>query len=335
MAVEGYGEHSTNADAANTTEPLSEEPLSSSTLTPPLRSPFAAAAAELGNDAPAVIRGPRSWRETVGGGSICCSQCCSVLGFASLTSPGTYRFLKHRLALLLNTPATSNNQSGQQPNNDLEFRNATPLISADSFVAHEMIRYAETKAIFTFMVERKDDAGLSFQRRVLLLKLLSWDSQVATSSDVSYVSSDGHLVQEVNLRKAAKMIFEETWLDSRQKGAKDTRNNDDISSWVWGGADLCCQPNFVGSVGATVASNEEQGNDKINQGALGQKASTSSVWLLLEKDEWDELLKSLCKGAQLFSREVVEATVAAKLGRRVIPNSPANGLGLSLVPGAL
>lgn len=283
----------------------------------PATSPFAAAAAELRNDAPAVVRGPRPWRETVGGGTICCSQCCSVLGFASLHSPETYRFLKHRLVTC------------KQLETDF-----TPLTGCASFVAHEMIRYAETKAIFTFVVERNESYDTTKEDRthILLLKLLSWDSQLACSEfdDNERLQQ----VQNVQFRKTAKIIYEESWFDGKQ--GSDTMvsgDNTDISSWVWGGADLCCLPNSTTGAPTNSSKYDEASVLAATTSKLLEPTSQSSVRLLLEAPEWDELQQSLRDGANFYSEDTVKATVAAKFGRRNIPDRKGElSLGLSIIP---
>ena len=326
LAVEGYGEES-NKEAPS--ENAASSPIS----------PFAAAAAEMGNDAPAVVRGPRPWRETVGGGSICCSQCCSVLGFATLGSPETYRFLKHRL-VTREEPKVSDDARSTDQNSTTKVPRFVPLTPCSRFVAREMIRYAETKAIFTFVVERNEPG---VQGRLLLLELLSWDSQFAINADVTYLESiqgGSHLVQDVCFQRTAKIIFEETWLDLNISADTRSKNEtEDISSWIWGGADLCCLP---GSAGATQkSSHSTERKDEIGEssgeatpGLQVQGQSTSSVRLLLETNEWDELRESLQEGAQFFSKEIAEATVAAKLGRRNIPHRSGHelSLGLSVMP---
>lgn len=323
LAVAGYGEQSAMPVSASST---------SST------DPFASAAAELGNDAPAVVRGPRTWREAVGGGSICCSQCCAVLGFASLASPETYRFLKHRVAIMSPVTATSSESGEGKARNTWNGMSlcCKPLMDSHSFIAHEMIRYAETKAIFTFIVERgkvgrSNSYGSALphkRQRLLLLKLLSWDSQFVTSKDVSFIEDDrqhNHLLQDVHFRSTAKIFFEETWLESNDTSYDESG---DISSWIWGGSDRCCLPGSTRSGLATEPSDREPTN-RITR----KRESSSSVRLLLEENEWDELKKSLRDSSKFFSKEIVEATVAAKIGKRIIPNRTDGDhtLGLSLV----
>ena len=324
LAVEGYGEEkSTSPDKDETSAPIS---------------PFAAAADEMENDAPAIVRGPRHWRESVGGGSICCSQCCSILGFASLSSPETYRFLKHRL-VSQDAPKTLDSDPARIDTtiSATKLPEFVPLTSCSCFVAHEMIRYAETKAIFTFVIERNDTGS---EGRLLLLKLLSWDSQLATNDDAKYLESSqgqSHLIQDPCFKKTAKIIFEETEVEViATSGTNETLHSEkeDISKWIWGGADLCCLPDATGvntnTLDSSAARGNESGGDSAPSFQVQGGHSTSSVRLMMETNEWDELRAALQEGTQFFSKEVVDATVAAKLGRRSIPHRSGHGLKLGI-----
>jgi HECT-like Ubiquitin-conjugating enzyme (E2)-binding len=283
LAVDGYGEDSA-------LQPNHEEGFGS------YSSPFAQVAEELGNnDSPATLRGPRAWRDTVGGGTTCCSQCCSVLGYASVTSPDTFRLFKHRLILL-----------------DEVSNSVHPVLSCASFVAHEMIRFADTKAIFTFVLvrsERRTSHNQQKRRHILRLKLLSWDCQFASSRGVT--KSDLDISAENNnpqFRQAVKLIWEEAWLDV--EGPVEAH---DLTNWTWGGADICCPPFAAQSTdvsGSTI--------DKDGLGDILQESSSSSVTLPLDEDEWDDVMESLRTGEGFFSEEVVHATVLAKLGLRSI-----------------
>ena len=112
----------------------------------------------------ATFRGPRPWRDSVGGATLCCSQCCAVLGFASLTNPETFRLLKHRLSA----------------KNDADWNR---LHTCASFLAHEIVRYAESKAIYTFVVSIRAEGTNKHHPKCILLKLLSWDTRQAKSAD--------------------------------------------------------------------------------------------------------------------------------------------------------
>ena len=200
-----------------------------------------------------------------------------------------------------------------------------------------MIRYAETKAIFTFVVERNETDS---DGRLLLLKLLSWNSQLATNDDAMYLENSqgqSHLIQDTCFKKTAKIIFEETRLDvftTRGTSEKLHNEKEDISNWIWGGADLCCLPDTTGVNTNTPGSSARRVNESGGDSAPGVQVqggqSTSSVRLLMETNEWDELRAALQEGAQFFSKEVVDATVSAKLGRRSLPQGSSHGLKLGL-----
>lgn len=236
-------------------------------------------------DASATVRGARSWRDANGGATICCSQCCSTLGFASLESPETYRFLKHRLSYGKNTRVSS----------------------CASFLARELVRYADAKAIFTFIVGVEASESSKVPRKCLLLRLVSWDTVMATRFEES---SSNHCL---NFTRIAKVVYEET-LDK----LADNHNSDDVTNWVWGGVDLCCIPG---------TSNGLHNSDSVADLSSGQM---STVRLHLPLDEWEEVRQSLVEGASVFSKSVAEATILVKLGR--IGASVGETLGLSAIP---
>jgi hypothetical protein len=236
-------------------------------------------------DASATIRGARSWRDANGGATICCSQCCSTLGFASLESPQTYRLLKHRLS----------------------YGKDTRVSSCASFLSRELVRYAEAKAIFTFIVGVEGSES-KVPRKCLLLRLVSWDTVMATRFEES--SSHQH---RLDFSRVAKVVYEET-LD---KLTDNNHNSEDVTNWVWGGVDLCCIPGTSG---------ELHNSDSVADLSSGR---ISTVRLHLPLDEWEEVRQSLVEGASVFSKSVAEATILVKLGR--MGASVGETLGLSAI----
>jgi hypothetical protein len=239
------------------------------------------------NDAAATVRGARSWRDAAGGATVCCSQCCSPLGFASIDFPECYRLLKHRLSVGSDRMNESNR-----------------LSSCASFLAREMVRYAEAKAIFTFVVAFESPPKLSFHKKCLLLRLVSWDTNMATSFQ--------NASRRLCFKRVAKVVFEET--NDKLAG----NESDDITKWEWGGVDLCCAPL---NGGLDIPSNQTENN------AIGK---VSTVRLLLQQDEYDEVLQSLREGGNLFSRAVSEATIQVKMG--IGSSKIGDGLGLTAIP---
>lgn len=168
--------------------------------------------------------------------SLCCSYCCAPLGV--VTNQG-FHLYKHRLG------------SGSVP----------------IFVANELKRYAESQAIFTFVV------ATSSSPRCLLLHVVSWDS---------------HMIADGIRSRVVKVIYEEA-----PHLPKLEQQEDDLTSWTWGGLDLCCAP------GASFETKQK------------------FVILTLDNDEWNELCKCITSddNKYCFSQEVVNATVLVKLGQ--------------------
>lgn len=237
-------------------------------------------------DAAATVRGERSWRDSTGGAAVCCSQCCSPLGFASIDFPETYRLLKHRLSV------------------GTRLKGLNQLTSCASFVAREMVRYAEAKAIFTFVVGLDSPPQQAFYRKCLLLRLVSWDTNMATNfEDPS---------PRLSFRRVAKIVFEET----NDKLAEN--NSDGGMKWEWGGVDLCCTPLNFGLANLPIPTSRN----------TDRKVST--VRLLLQQDEYDEVAQSFREGGSIFSRSVTEATILVKMG--VGSSGRGNALGLTAIP---
>ena len=246
-------------------------------------------------DLPATVRGDRSWREAVGGACICCSLCCSPLGYASVASPVTYRLLKHRLSVSLADNTTTARVS-----------------DCASFLARELIRYAEAKAIFTFIIAvESQDGKTNMATRSLLLRLVSWDTTLSTR----FESKDN---QRLHWEPVAKIVYEETWDKSR------SGNGSDVTTWVWGGVDLCCTPQKANDKSDDITSNDPATG---GEGLVPRKVS--SVRLQLPHDEWLEVRKALIEGSRMFPKAVADATILAKLGRFGIAS---NNLGLTAIP---
>jgi hypothetical protein len=263
LAVSGYGEgeEESNSKAHGADLPIFDE-----------------------QDASATVRGARSWRDANGGATICCSQCCSTLGFASLESPQTYRFLKHRLT----------------------YGKDTRVSSSASFLARELVRYAEAKAIFTFIVGVEASES-KVPQKCLLLRLVSWDTAMANRFEEP---SSNH---RLDFSRVAKVVYEET-VDK----LADNYNSEDVTNWVWGGVDLCCIPGTSG---------ELHNSDSVADLSSRQ---ISTVRLHLPLDEWEEVRQSLVEGASVFPKSVAEATILVKLGR--MGASVGETLGLSAIP---
>ena len=370
LAVDGYGEP-TEDDNNNKEDDAREDDLGSFAKTPSTPFDFsspevessAATAKEEKKEEPesisnssknnneqpisatsAVVRGDRSWQDARDGESVslCCGRCCSPLGFASLSSPETWRFWKHRLSV----PKTATVKESKRTSDRtamgtflsssllLPFTNLKPLGSCSSFLARELVRYAESKAIFTFVVRCEENDDESYyadnetdggtpvattaknnEKKCLLLRLLSWETAMATSFDGNDESSSSpppavqpRPSRRLGFRRVAKIVFEET-IDPTALPKKGTAHGDNGSAtqWFWGGVDLCCPPpvngNGNGNAIPMTPADEDDENIKV-----------STVRLQLPREEYDRISEDLVSGKALFEKEMADATIMLKMG---------------------
>mmetsp|Transcript_38324 Transcript_38324/g.78106 ORF Transcript_38324/g.78106 Transcript_38324/m.78106 type:complete len:322 (+) Transcript_38324:1288-2253(+) len=241
----------------------------------------------------AEYRGLRKWRDSVGGATLCCSQCCATLGFASLDNPDACRLFKHRLSTF--TPRESKGLA-----KDIFSGN-----TCAAFIAKDMIRYAESQAVFTFVVTagRADGVDQSSPRRCILLKLLSWDTVFATSS---YYREER---VSTSLGKGIKVIYEfvdEIMGASDIPGSVNAKSLDDIMTWTWGGADLCCPPFASG--------NTRKHKQDTEAARTTPEYGKASVQIFLTEEELMQVKNEIRAGSSFFSESVSKATTLLKLG---------------------
>lgn len=182
--------------------------------------------------------------------TICCNYCCAPLGIA--TQQG-YHVYKHRLS-----------------NDELS-------LSVSKFVAFQLKRYAESQAVYTFIVV--PGHGLKSNEECLLLHILSWDT-------CRYDLTTGYRIPIV------KLIYQRL----SQLPLLHFDEAADLTSWTWGGLDLCCVPGV---------------------GASNNRSKAKSVTLTLDSSEWESLEAQLSASSRLFPKDIVDATVLVKLGRDV------------------
>lgn len=149
------------------------------------------------NDDTALTRGDRPYRDSVGGVGVLCSNCSSVLGYAPTDLPDTVRLLRH-------------------------------CVGADrsltQFIVCEMIRYAETKAVFSFVITQEGTV------RALRLRLISWNVPYACESDI-YKNGDN--VYDVHWRRESRFTYCES-VDPRYNLLQKRSQ-----TWTM---DICCPP---------------------------------------------------------------------------------------------
>lgn len=257
-------------------------------------------------DASAAVRGNRNWTDVTGGATVCCSQCRAPIGFAAIESPESFRLLKHRLTIPHDHSLGNDGQSRR-------------LSSCASFLAREMVRYAEAKAIFTFIVTL-EAPKMSFASNVfvkcILLRLVSWDCNIATGLEESS--------RRLAFGRYAKIVFEETYDKKANQPADDGK-------WMWGGVDLCCPPGNSANDKLFAPADTEESSSSTSEGT---EPSISAARILLQEDEYRETLQCLRRGQKLFTKDVAEATILVKMG--ATPSSASGdrdkGLGLTAVP---
>jgi hypothetical protein len=155
------------------------------------------------------------------------------------------------------------------------------------FVLYELIRYAETKAIFSFQVvcEARDEP-------CVLLRLLSWDSEAATHSDGTAVPGGVDSLMTVEWRRLVQVLYEETSVAGRESDQEEFQ-------WTWT-KDWCCLP----------ASKEE----KTEETPVDLPASVVRLYLSL--DEHEQLRRDLRLASDWYSsEEAKQATIMSKIGR--------------------
>lgn len=249
-------------------------------------------------DPAATVRGERNWRDVTGGATVCCNHCSAPIGFASVEAPECFRLLKHRLSV----PSA-------------ERRRSERLSTCASFVVREMVRYAEAKAIFTFIVTLKAPHmtfASTVHTKCILLRLVSWDCNMAISSfnDEAGVQED-HDDDTFCFRRYAKLVFEETY-DRKAKHA---------GNWIWGGVDLCCPP--------LVDDTEDENSEVDEMEAKQDDRKVSAARIQLSQDDYNETLEILRKGQNIFTRDVADATILVKMGSP--PKSTNSSIGLTVI----
>jgi hypothetical protein len=217
------------------------------------------------------------WSDVASGATLTCSLCATVLGSVTLNNMelDTYRLLQHPLA----------------------------LSTLARFVANELVRYAETSAVFCFSVVTTGSSN-----RRLVVQLVSWSTQAAQSEKSQVVVETG--VHELSWCRMAKLFWETTTNNNTDDGDGATANANTLS---WD-TDWCCR---------------ENNNNMRNDDPQGERP-VSEVRLCLSPAEWDELRKELMQASRLQAREVVEATILAKTGKLVTLED--DGIGLATIP---
>lgn len=240
------------------------------------------------------------------GNTITCSKCWSTLGFVSGHDSNTLRFYKHLL------------HCGNPLSPSLVVnKNVFSKYTCGSFLAREMVRYADSEAIYTFIVgvsDENDWTRLSKASECILLHMLSWDSALVSVNGKSCSSGNGDGGDDMRFEKVLKVIYDET-ID-RGQHSSNQEDDSDGTKWTWGGIDLCCPPSM----------NNEQDITSLTQPQI----KATAVRIFLSTQEWTALKHALSNGSEYFSDVVKDAIVMSKLG---IPmNGSRHSASLSYLP---
>lgn len=201
-----------------------------------------------------------TWMQNSIGATLTCSCCADILGEASTVD--TFRLFHHKLSLV----------------DEIQ---VTVVSTLGSFIANELIRHAEARAVYSFGVVNQ--AQLS---RILQIQLVSWESEAAHSYESSVDAKGLHQLQ---WRKVAKVMFYET-----------THIMDEPSSpSLFWQTDWCCDPVTENSQTATPGT------------------TNNIIKLYLPSSEWTSLKDELTELSQKQVREIAEATIMAKTGNSV------------------
>jgi len=306
-------------------------------------------------DPTAVIRGIRPWRDSVGGATLACDLCSSTLGFAQEEGQ-SYRILKHRVQWKTSQEcddAVEDEDCDEGEDKKVETKVEAKLSSStvSDFIAHEMIRYAETKAIFalqvlcehrhqprrqqqpSFLATTSETVSSSSAgtNSCLWLRLLSWDTRAATGKDCWVDDDSGKQHYEtdgtewnMDWYRLVQVMYEEETVAT----TIPTSSTPDGGEWMsWTTAkDWCCPPPVPTATKAV--KEDEDSNDNAKE-ALKESPTnattaddgttpvppTSVVRLWLSPEEYEELRRALETGSNFYySDEVKRATIAAKTG---------------------
>jgi len=176
-------------------------------------------------------------------------------------------------------------------------------VTVADFVVREMVRYAESKVLFRFLVV--GDGVVVGGGKGLLLQLLSWDTTLGRLETTATTTDDD---DETCLVWAtmAKIVFEQLEKDDVLRLARGADDGDggtlSVTNMTF---DFCC-PSPLRDTSRTT------NDDKTT--AADERAS-SAVRMVLPEDEWMELRRQLQEGTMYFSEAVTNATLAMTLGR--------------------
>jgi hypothetical protein len=181
-----------------------------------------------------------------------------------------------------------------------------------SFLGKELIRYAESKAVFTFWVFDQD----GFQKegedttQCLFIRVLSWNTMVARKK---HSNNDQ---DPLTFRPCVKLIYQHQRNVSISQHNNNKVNNTNVSTQFMG--DACCPPSFVLPFATPTTPTTADANMDSTTSPSSSPPTISkqykSVNLYLDSQEWNELHDLLKDASNFFPDSVSRATVILKLG---------------------
>lgn len=245
-----------------------------------------------------------------------CASCYSTLGYVSEHDTDTFRLYKHLLDCGKENDGDGSHVRSDCGDAEPVGRSAFMKHTCATFLARELVRYAESDAIYTFIVAISDVNDWTRMGRrnpgaCVLLRTLGWDTPMSTMEGGARM--DGPAEEEssgdlnnypLSFQKVVKVIFEVV-TDRNVLTSPQTSNGDNPMEWTWGGTDFCCPPPRLSS-----ASNASG----LRNDEMAVQTRASSVGIFLSEREWCELKDELHRSSDYFTAAVSDAFVMTKLG---------------------
>ena len=251
---------------------------------------------------------------------VTCASCYSTLGYVSGYENDTFRLYKHLLDCGKELDDDGSHIRSVCGDEALVGRGgAFSQYTCASFLARELVRYAESDAIYTFIVAISDvndwtRMGRNNPGEYIFIRTLGWDTPMSTVTGCTRLNdhAEGDLKNfQLNFRKVVKVIFEVV-TDRNVLTSSQMDNGDSLMEWTWGGLDFCCPPPRL-----TSSSNA----DSLMYDEVAKQKRASSVGIFLSEREWSELKYALHRSSDYFTQTVSDAIVMTKLGVLPAPTS--------------
>jgi len=218
-----------------------------------------------------------------------------------VSSADTVQLYKHRLCI---------GQSDDRRFADKELDFGRNNIA--SFIAKEMVRYAESQAVFTLIVISSKNQNHGGEYSCIFMRLLGWDTKIATRE----TTVPGGQEELLTFNMFIKVIYVE------KEDYVITSLESEITEydWDWDKMDFCCPPSGITTI--KDRTNKLMGNREDNPASMESKKK-ASVRIYLSFDESKELLDSLRLGSSFFPQIFNNWTLQYELGKQNVCNEKA------------